>query len=113
MHACSSDAWQYVMHELKTVSCGLFCFQVAIAGLTRFFEDFADVTYVSAPHAASGPAYPEVLQYFEPPFFEWWNAIQVVRGFTPCPSAPNEHQVINSQFLRTMLRATRFGISRE
>lgn len=37
--------------------------QIAIAGLTRFFgPEHADVVYIDAPHAASGPAYEDVLQ---------------------------------------------------
>ena len=53
--------------------------QVAISGLKTFFDSHADVTFLDAPHPASGQAYPDVVQYFEPPFFEWWNAMQVVR----------------------------------
>ena len=51
--------------------------KVTIAGLRPFLEERADITYLDAPHAASGPAYPDVIEYFQPPFFEWWNANQV------------------------------------
>jgi len=54
--------------------------QVAIAALSRFFSDEAEVVYLDAPHPASGPAYDEVLQFFEPPFYEWWNAVEAGSG---------------------------------
>jgi hypothetical protein len=52
-----------------------------MAALKKFFEAEADVVFINAPHAATGPAYPEVQAFFQPPFYEWWNAVQVRKGY--------------------------------
>mmetsp|Transcript_3751 Transcript_3751/g.10629 ORF Transcript_3751/g.10629 Transcript_3751/m.10629 type:complete len:228 (+) Transcript_3751:353-1036(+) len=67
------------LHGFRT-SAQVFKSQVAIAALSRFFSDEAEVVYLDAPHPASGPAYDEVLQFFEPPFYEWWNAVEAGSG---------------------------------
>ncbi len=52
--------------------------QVALAALKKYFEEHGELLFVNAPHAASGPAYEEVQNFFQPPFFEWWNAVKVM-----------------------------------
>ncbi len=47
------------------------------AGLDRAIGDLVDIVYVDAPHLASGPIPNDVAPFFEGPYYEWWNAIQV------------------------------------
>ncbi|KAG1665064.1 hypothetical protein FOA52_012483 [Chlamydomonas sp. UWO 241] len=67
------------LHGFRT-SASVFSMQITMAGLKKELASVADVTYIDAPGPASGPAYAEVLQFFEPPFFEWWNAVQTGTG---------------------------------
>lgn len=43
----------------------------------NFPQARADVVYLNAPIPASGPPYPDVKQFFTPPFYEWWDAVEV------------------------------------
>lgn len=35
--------------------------------------------FMDAPHVATGEAQPEVAAFFDPPYFQWWNAQTVTR----------------------------------
>jgi hypothetical protein len=48
------------------------------AGLDKALDDLVEIVYVNAPHTASGPIPKDVAPFFEGPYYEWWNAIQVV-----------------------------------
>ena len=46
------------------------------SGLDRRLEDLAELVFIDAPNAASGPPEPEVQPFFEPPYYEWWNFLK-------------------------------------
>ena len=50
-----------------------------MAGLKQFFSERADIVWMDGPHPATQDD-PEVAKFFEPPFFEWYNASQVGEG---------------------------------
>lgn len=69
------------LHGFRT-SAKILQSQVALSGgLKRILDEEAEVSYVEAPHPASGPAYPEVESFFPGlPYFEWWHATKVTTG---------------------------------
>ncbi len=48
------------------------------SGLDKRLEDIAELVFIDAPNAASGPPEPDVEPFFKPPYYEWWNATKVI-----------------------------------
>ncbi|KAF0710158.1 Aste57867_5609 [Aphanomyces stellatus] len=60
------------LHGFRT---NMSVMQVQTVGLQQAFDKSEiDFTYLNAPHAASGPAYDDVVDFFgaDGPYFEWW-----------------------------------------
>lgn len=76
------------LHGFRT-SADIFKAQIALAALRKLFEAEADITYINAPHAATGPAYDEVQQYFKPPFYQWGHSVD-----TEVESSSGERQTV-------------------
>ncbi len=50
------------------------------SGLDKRLEDIAELVFIDAPNAATGPPEPDVEPFFKPPYYEWWNATKVIMG---------------------------------
>ncbi|MEW5297698.1 MAG: hypothetical protein WDW38_006875 [Sanguina aurantia] len=49
---------------------------LALHGYRTSAQARADVVYLDSPTPATGPPYPDVKQFFTPPFYEWWDAVE-------------------------------------
>lgn len=54
--------------------CFPFSIQLRRSGLLQALEDLIEIVFVNAPNPASGPVPDDVSPFFDPPYFEWWNA---------------------------------------
>lgn len=61
------------LHSFRT-SGKIFQEQFKRSGLDTALSDIAELVYVDAPIAATGPPLDDVEPYFDPPFYEWWTS---------------------------------------
>eukprot|EP00892_Ulva_mutabilis_P000942 jgi/Ulvmu1/10849/UM007_0023.1 len=61
------------LHSFRT-SGGIFKKQVSRSGFEDAISDVVELSFIDAPHVASGPAPDDVGPHFEPPYFEWWDS---------------------------------------
>ena len=66
------------LHSFRT-SASILRQQFEIAGWEAegTLGDLCDFTFVDSPHPSSGAIPPDVSGFFEPPYYEWWNATTV------------------------------------
>ena len=55
----------------------LMFLQFKRSGLDKRLEDIAELVFIDAPNAATGPPEPDVEPFFKPPYYEWWNFTKV------------------------------------
>ncbi|GIM13026.1 hypothetical protein Vretimale_16229 [Volvox reticuliferus] len=63
------------LHGWRT-SAAVLAQQLQRSGLETVLEQVAEVVYLDGPHPAGGPPTRDVRRAFQPPFFEWWDAVQ-------------------------------------
>ncbi|GIL53310.1 hypothetical protein Vafri_8941 [Volvox africanus] len=63
------------LHGWRT-SAAVLAQQLQRSGLGTALEEVAELDYLNGPHPARGPPTPDVQRAFQPPFFEWWDAVQ-------------------------------------
>ncbi|KAG7668897.1 hypothetical protein Ndes2526B_g00612 [Nannochloris sp. 'desiccata'] len=61
------------LHSFRT-SAAIFKEQLRRSGLLQALDDLIELVFVDAPNPASGPVPDDVSPFFDPPYFEWWNA---------------------------------------
>ncbi|KAK2079967.1 hypothetical protein QBZ16_002362 [Prototheca wickerhamii] len=54
--------------------------RLARVGLDKELDELLDITFIDAPNPASGPIPEDVTPFFDPPYWEWWNAKQDDKG---------------------------------
>lgn len=67
------------LHSFRT-SAAILRGQLDIAQWPSSLGDLCQFTFMDAPHPASGNIPPDVASFFEPPYFEWWNAMKDENG---------------------------------
>lgn len=64
------------LHGWRT-SAAVLQQQLTLSGMDVVLRPHARVTLLDAPHPARGPPFPDVQKYFQPPFYEWWDAVKM------------------------------------
>ncbi|GLC33628.1 hypothetical protein PLESTB_000097400 [Pleodorina starrii] len=63
------------LHGWRT-SASVLAQQLQRSGLYQLLSPVAELTCLDAPHPARGPPTSDVRRAFQPPFYEWWDAVQ-------------------------------------